>query len=269
MAPPFTLTLSQSTLVHLAPSEQTTEAKASLTSKMSMSFIGHPGLGQHLGRRGDGTVEVVVGVGAHQHLGHDRGPGAAGPRPWPGPRTSRARRRRRRRSATSSRRCACRRAARASAWPGPRPSCHAGPWSLATTIFSPSARRVGPSSPTTGASTATISRSKRPSAPARGGLLLRLEAEPVDVGPGDAVLLGDPLGRAELVGHVPGEVRRARARPAPLQALAPSADPAHGLDAAGDARRRRRRRAIEVGHEVVGLLRRAALAVDRWWPPTS
>ncbi len=41
-----------------------------------------------------------------------------------------------------------------------------GPWSLVTTIFSPECSPVGPSSPTMGASMATISRAKRSSATA-------------------------------------------------------------------------------------------------------
>ena len=46
------------------------------------------------------------------------------------------------------------------------------------------------------------------------------EAQPVDVLAGDPVLLGDPLGRAELVGHVPGE-SSGLDLPGPLKALAP------------------------------------------------
>ena len=49
-----------------------------------------------------------------------------------------------------------------------------------------------------GASIGTTSRSKRPSRHARGGAHLRLEAEVVAVGAGDAPLVGDALGRLEL-----------------------------------------------------------------------
>ena len=94
-----------------------------------------------------------------------------------------------------------------------------------------------------------------------GRLALGLEAQPVDVVTGDPVLLGDPLGRAELVGHVPGELLRTRPARA-VEGVGPEADPAHGLDAAGDAGVDGVG-ADEVGDEVVGLLGRAALAVDR------
>jgi len=55
--------------------EQTTEAKASLTSKMSMSLIVMPAFGQNLGGGSDRPVEVVVGVGADENLSHDPRPG--------------------------------------------------------------------------------------------------------------------------------------------------------------------------------------------------
>ncbi len=95
--------------------------------------------------------------------------------------------------------------------------------------------------------------------PRPGGVLLRLETELVDVGPGDPVFLGDPFGRAELVGHVPGEV--VGTGPAARAARWPRADAAHGLDPAPDADIDGAG-SDQVGHEVVGLLGRTALAVD-------
>ena len=74
MAPPLTLTLSMSgscTLAH----DRATEANASLTSNRSMSAIVMPALCEHLAGGVDRTVEVVVGLGAHEHLGDDAGPG--------------------------------------------------------------------------------------------------------------------------------------------------------------------------------------------------
>ena len=79
--------------------------------------------------------------------------------------------------------------------------------------------------------------------------------------PGDAVLRGDALRRAELVGHVPGKVGRA-GTPRTVHDVGPQSHPAHGLDAAGDPHLDGVG-GDEVVHEVVGLLGRAALAVDR------
>ena len=73
--------------------------------------------------------------------------------------------------------------------------------------------------------------------------------------------MGDPLGRAELVGHVPGELLRLRAART-VEGIRSEADPAHRLDPTGDP-------GIDgigtdqIGHEVIGLLRRSALTVDR------
>ena len=71
---------------------------------------------------------------------------------------------------------------------------------------------------------------------------------------------GDPLGRPELVGHVPGELLGTGSS-RPVEGVGPEAHPAHGLDPAGDADVDGVG-ADQVGHEVVGLLGRAALAVD-------
>ena len=113
------------------------------------------------------AVEVVVGVGAHEHLGHDPRPGpeALGPGPLLGhpQHGGRAvgdlRRVPGRVDPVGQHRLELGQAL------GRRV---AGPLVLAdTTIVSPVCSPRGPSSPTTGASTEKISRSKRPSATAR------------------------------------------------------------------------------------------------------
>ena len=89
-------------------------------------------------------------------------------------------------------------------------------------------------SSSTGASMRLISRSKRPSAQAC--LALRCESKPnsVDLLAGDAAALGDPLGGGELIGQVdvPGRGPQDAAIGARVGA---QPDPAHRLDAAGDA----------------------------------
>ena len=136
----------------------------------------------------------------------------------------------------------------------------------------PSSRATGcvvpvglPSSSTSGASTGTIWLPKRSSAQAGGGVLLRAEAELVGVGPGDAPLLGDALGALELRGELVLREVRLRDRDAEAEVLAAAgADrhPAHDLDAAGEGGVDRAA-ADERGGQVGGLLRRAALRVDR------
>ena len=73
-----------------------------------------------------------------------------------------------------------------------------------------------------------------PACPGGGRVALRAQAERVQVGPGQAAPLRDPLGRDELVGHVDRPRRRARACPAGHGAGA-ERHPAHRLDAARDA----------------------------------
>ena len=92
-------------------------------------------------------------------------------------------------------------------------------------------------------------------------LALGFEPQPVDVIAGDAVLLCDALGGTELVGHVPREL--VGLGPAgTVERVGSETHPAHGLDPTGDADLD----GIgtdQIGHEIVGLLSRAALAVDR------
>ena len=93
------------------------------------------------------------------------------------------------------------------------------------------------------------------------GLLLRDQAEVVEVGAGDTAALGDPLGRSELIGHVQiprlgpdlGAVR---------SGIRAQADPAHRLDSAGDTDIDRPG-GDQAGNQMICLLGATALAVDR------
>ena len=97
-------------------------------------------------------------------------------------------------------------------------------------------------------------------APRTGCLLLRCQPEGVDLVTRDAAACGDALGGAELVGHVPGEVVGTRA-PRAVDDVRAQAHATHELDTARDPDVDGAG-AHQVGDEVVGLLRRAALAVD-------
>ena len=91
-------------------------------------------------------------------------------------------------------------------------------------------------------------------------MLLRRQPEGVDLVARDAAPRGDALGGTELVGHVPREVVGTRA-PGAVDDVHAEAHPAHDLDPTRDPDVDGAR-ADEVGDKVVGLLRRAALAVD-------
>ena len=92
------------------------------------------------------------------------------------------------------------------------------------------------------------------------GLLLRGQAERVEVGAGQPAAAGDPVGGLELVGHVDRPVVRARVA-RPRRDVGAERDAGHRLDPAGDAD-------VDgaggdhVVHQVRGLLARAALGVD-------
>src|SRR6185437_3271588 len=91
------------------------------------------------------------------------------------------------------------------------------------------------------------------------GLGLRVKAELVDVLAGDATPLGDPLCGGELVGQV--DVPRRGPQDAAVGAgVGAEPDAAHGLDPAGDDDVDGTRR-DQAGHQAVGLLAAAALAV--------
>ncbi len=91
-------------------------------------------------------------------------------------------------------------------------------------------------------------------------LALRDEPEGVGIRTADRILLGDALGRTELVRGVPGKFTRER--PArTVDDVGPQAHPAHGLDATRDSDVHGTAR-YETGSEVIGLLRRTALAID-------
>ena len=93
------------------------------------------------------------------------------------------------------------------------------------------------------------------------GLLLRGEAERVDVLAGDAAALGDPLRGGELVGQV--DVPRRGPQDAAIRSgVGAEPDAAHRLDAARDADVDGAR-GDQAGDESVGLLAAAALAVHR------
>ena len=216
---------------------------------------GHAGLLQHVRSGGDRTVEVVVGIGADQRLGHDAGPGAQ--------------------------------SGLAGALLGhPQHSCgtvgdlrtvsgvvhafgkHRLESGQALRCRLARALVAGDHVGLARRSLSTHDRSlDRDDLPVEttlghchGSLTLRLQAQPVDVGPGDPVLLGDPLGGIELVGHIPRELFGTRLARTVVR-IGTEADPAHGLDSAGDTGVDGIG-ADQVGDEVVGLLGRAALAVD-------
>ena len=90
---------------------------------------------------------------------------------------------------------------------------------------------------------------------------LGLESQPVDILTCDFVFLSDPLACTEFIGHIPGEPR-GRHGPGTVVHIGPKPDPTHGLDAAGDPDLDGPG-SDEVGYEVVGLLGRTALTVDR------
>ena len=162
---------------------------------------GHPRLLQHVGGGGDGTVEVVVGVGADQGLGHDPGPGTetglAGTllgHPQDGG------------GAVGDLRAVAGRV-----HPVGEHRLEAGQSlgrRVTGTLVPRHQRALAGRS--VGAHDRRLDRDDLPVEPAlghgHGRLALGLEPEPVHVRPGDPVLLGDPLGRVELVGHVPREV---------------------------------------------------------------
>jgi hypothetical protein len=91
-------------------------------------------------------------------------------------------------------------------------------------------------------------------------LLLRGEPERLEVGPAEAAVVGDPVGRLELVGHVDRPVRRSRVAGAGGHVGA-EGDAGHRLDPRGDADLDRAGGDHVVDH-VGGLLPRAALGVD-------
>jgi hypothetical protein len=96
-------------------------------------------------------------------------------------------------------------------------------------------------------------------------VLLREEAEGVGVLAGDAPLVGDALGALELRGHLVAREVRLRdrhAEPEVLAAARADGDAAHGLHAAGEGHVDHAA-GDEADREVGGLLRRAALGVDR------
>ncbi len=97
--------------------------------------------------------------------------------------------------------------------------------------------------------------------PGPGGLLLGGEAERVRVGPGDAPVAGDALGGGELVGHVQRPALRRRGAVVGGERGAEE-DAAHGLDAAADAGLDGAG-GDEARDQVDGLLGRPAGAVDR------
>ena len=90
---------------------------------------------------------------------------------------------------------------------------------------------------------------------------LRTDAQLLQVGPAESAALGDPVGGGELVGQIHGPVVGARHAVGAVTHGRAQGDPAHRLDAAGDADVHRAS-VDEVGDEMVGLLRRGALAVD-------
>jgi hypothetical protein len=91
------------------------------------------------------------------------------------------------------------------------------------------------------------------------GVLLRGQAERVDVLAGDAPSLGDPLGGGELIGQI-DVPRRGPQDAAVGTRIGAEADPAHRLDPARDADVDSTRR-DQAGDEAVGLLAAAALAI--------
>ena len=176
------------------------------------------------GRRGGSRGRIPPAPGPRS------GPGAAAPRRGPAPRTSTAPRPHRRRSATSCRPCGCRRAATGFSLASPSAVVSRSPWSRGDHLTL-AGRTVGPDHGRLDRDHLSLEAALVPGARR---VLLRGQAEGVDLLAGDAALGGDALGRAELVGHVPGEVVRAR-RPGAVEDVGPEPDPAHGLDPAGDA----------------------------------
>ena len=130
------------------------------------------------------------------------------------------------------------------------------PWSRSTTWTSP----VAPSGPTHRRLDGEHLALEATLGPRLGRLALRRKPQGVGVGSADRVLLGDALGCPELVGYL--QRKAGRERPArTVDDVDPEAHPTHGLDAASDGD-------IHgaggdgIGGEVIGLLGRAALAVD-------
>ena len=90
---------------------------------------------------------------------------------------------------------------------------------------------------------------------------LRPDAQLLEVGAAQAATLGDPVGGRELVRQIHRPVVGAGHAVLAVADGRAERDPAHRLDAAGDADVHGAR-VDEVGDEVVGLLRGRALAVD-------